>query len=109
MGLEVFIPISLFVCITLSIKFLMDGFTKRRLAQAHASEELVRTMLAADEKNNQLSAFKWGLVLTAVGIALGVIELTRMDPEDPGAAGLLIGAAGIGMLVFHFLANKSRA
>jgi hypothetical protein len=32
----------------------------------------------------------------------------RLDDDNPGAIGLLIGAAGIGMLIYHFIADRAR-
>jgi hypothetical protein len=65
-------------------------------------------MLAADEQSRRLSALKWGLVLTLLGVAFGLIDGCTCRSEDPGAWGLLIGAAGVGMLAYHAIANRFR-
>ena len=103
---EFLIPIVLFFCITMSIKFIVDGRFRRRLAETHASEELVKAMLAADERTRRYDALKWGIVLTALGLAFGVIDVANLDGDSPGTYGLLIGSAGLGMLGFHMLARK---
>ena len=102
------IPIVLFVCITYAIKIVMDGRVRRRLAESGASEDLVRTMLAADEQNRKVSSLKWGLVLVLVGIAFGLIDVFNLGPNDPAAFGIVIAAAGLGMLGFHGLASRAR-
>jgi hypothetical protein len=49
---------------------------------------------------------KWGLVLTVVGVAFGLISALHLEADNPGSYGLLIGAAGVGMLAYHALANR---
>jgi Mg2+/citrate symporter len=103
---EGLIPISLFICILLAIKFVVDAHARRKLVEAHASEELIKAMLQAEEQTRRHSALKWGLVLTLLGLAFGLISALHLQPDNPGAWGLLIGAAGIGMLGYHAIANR---
>lgn len=102
------VPITAFICIVWAIKIVFDSRLRRRLAETNASEDLVRSMLQADEQGRRLSALKWGLVLTLVGIAFGLISALHLDSQDPGTWGLLIGAAGVGMLGYHALVNRIR-
>lgn len=108
MNLTPLIPIVLFICIVFAVKIIMDGRVRRRLAESGASEDLVRTMLAADEQNRRVSSLKWGLVLVLVGTAFGLIDLLNLGPDSPAAFGIVIAAAGFGMLGFHALANRVR-
>jgi hypothetical protein len=102
------IPITLFVCIVMAIKVVVDSRLRRRLAETNASEEMIKSMLVADAQSRRLSAVKWGLVLTLLGVAMGAIDGMNMSSEDPGAWGLLLGAAGVGMLIYHAVANRFR-
>jgi hypothetical protein len=102
------IPITLFVCIVVAIKVVVDARLRRRLAETNASEDMIKSMLVADEQSRRLSALKWGLVLTLLGLAMGAIDGLNMSSDDAGAWGLLLGAAGVGMLVYHAIANKFR-
>ena len=106
MDADALIPITLFICLTLSIKFGMEAYTKRRLLESRASDELVRAMLAAEERSRQLSAYIWGTVMTSVGLAFGVIHWLGLDSNSAGALGLLVGAAGVGLVVSRFLAPR---
>lgn len=106
MQFEIFIPITLFICVVAAIKFIVDGRLRRRLAETHASEDLVKAMLLADEQNRRLGALKWGMVLTLVGVAFFVQQLLRLGPEDPATYGLLFVASGIGLVGYHVLASK---
>ena len=98
------VPITAFM----AIKVIVEARLRSRMAETNASEDLVKSMLVADEQSRRLSALKWGLVLTLIGLAFGLISAMHLDSQDPGTWGLLIGAAGIGMLVYHAIANRAR-
>ena len=102
------IPIVMFVCIVVAIKIIVDSRLRRRLAETNASEELIKSMLQADEVSRRLEALKWGLVLTIVGCAFGLISALHLESDNPGTFGLLIGSAGIGMLAYHVIASRLR-
>ena len=102
------IPMVLFVCIVMAIKVVVEARLRKGMVENHASEELVKSMLVADEQARRLSALKWGLVLTTVGVAFGLVSALHLDSDSPGTFGLLIGAAGVGMLAYHFIANRVR-
>ncbi len=106
MDFAYFIPITLFICIVMAIKVIIDGKVRKRIAETNPSEDLVKAMLIAEEQSRRLSALKWGLVLTIVGVAFGLISALHLSPDNPGSYGLLIGAAGVGMLAYHVLANR---
>ncbi|MFT3806827.1 DUF6249 domain-containing protein [Arenimonas sp.] len=108
MPFEYLIPISLFVCITLAIKFVIDGRVRRRYAETNVSEDLIKAMLVADEQSRRLSALKWGIVLTSIGAGFGLVGGFNMNTDNPAVFGLLIASAGIGMLIYHFVSNKPR-
>lgn len=68
----------------------------------------MRGELVADEQSRRLSALKWGLVLTSVGSAFGLVSALYLDSSNPGTFGLLIAAAGVGMLAYHVIAARMR-
>ncbi len=106
MDFEILIPITLFICIVMAIKVVVDSRFKRRLAETHASEDLIKAMLTADEQSRRVGALKWGIVLTLIGLAFGLIDMVNLQPDAPATWGLLIGAAGVGMLGFHVISNR---
>ena len=103
-----FIPMVLFVCIVMTIKIVVEARLRKKMVEDHTSEDLVKSMLVADEQARRLSALKWGLVLTTVGVAFGLVSALHLQSDNPGTFGLLIGAAGVGMLAYHFIANRVR-
>jgi hypothetical protein len=108
MDFALLVPITAFLSTVAIIKIVVDSRLRRRLAETHASEDLIRAMLTADEQSRSLSALKWGIVLTVVGLAFGLIDLLNLDGNDPATFGLLIGSAGLGMLGFHVFAARKR-
>lgn len=108
MDLSILIPITLFICVVVAIKIVAETRLRRRLAETHASDELVKGMLTADEQARRLSALKWGLVLVLVGLAFGLIDWLGLGEENPATYGLLLGAAGLGMLGYHLASLRSR-
>jgi hypothetical protein len=106
MDFALFVPISMFFAIVLAIKVVVDARWKKRLVETNPSEELMKSVMAADELARRLSALKWGLVLTLIGGAFGVIEAGHLSSDSPGAWGILFAASGIGLLAYHFIANR---
>ena len=108
MDFALFVPISLFFAIVLAIKVVVDARWRKRLVETNPSEELMKSVMAADELSRRLSALKWGLVLTLIGVAFGVIDGANLSSDSPGAWGILFAASGVGLLVYHAIANKLR-
>ena len=105
--LSLLIPIVGFICLVAIVRAVVEGRLRRRLAETHASEELMRAIAQADEANRKHGALKWGLVLGWSGVAFGLIDALGLDCNDPGAYGLLLGAAGIALLLHHFLQQRT--
>jgi hypothetical protein len=101
--------IALFVCIAASIKFVVDAYTRRKIVNSHATEEMVRTLLQADEQARRLASLKWGLVLTAMGLAAGAIQVLGIQFDTPAAIGLVCGSAGVALLLYHYLSVRGGA
>jgi hypothetical protein len=108
MDFALFVPISLFFAIVLAIKVVVDARWRKRLVETNPSEELMKSVMLADEASRRLSALKWGLVLTLVGVAFGIIDGINLSSDSPGAWGILFAASGIGLLAYHAIANKVR-
>lgn len=105
--LAILIPFFLALCIVVIIRIVVEARLRRRLAETHATDDLVRSLTNADEELRRQSSLKWGLVLVLMGVSLCLIDLFGLGVEDPTAFGLLIGSAGIGMLAYHALRRPS--
>lgn len=101
--LSLLIPIIGFICLVAIVRAVVEGRVRRRLAETHASEELVRAMAQADEISRRQTALKWGVLLIMAGVAFGLIDVFGLGSEDPGAYGVLLVSIGVGLLLHHFL------
>lgn len=108
MDLALFIPMVLFVCIAYAVKVIVDARVRRRMVETNGSEELVKTLMESDEQTRRVSALKWGMVLTSIGIAFFIQQMTKLSEDDPATYGLLFVAAGVGLLGYHFVAGKKQ-
>jgi peptidoglycan/LPS O-acetylase OafA/YrhL len=101
--LAILLPFFLALCIVAVIRIVVEARLRRRLAETHATPELVESLVHADTELRRQTALKWGLVLLLIGLALCAIGLLGLGADNPASFGLLIAAAGGGMLVFHAL------
>ena len=108
MDFALLVPIAVIVGIVMAIKIIVDSRLRRRLAETNASDDMIKAILVADEQARRLSALKWGLVMVLLGLSFGLISALHLESDNPGTWGLLIGAAGAGMLGYHAIANRFR-
>ncbi|MCF7221722.1 DUF6249 domain-containing protein [Marilutibacter chinensis] len=101
--IALFIPMVLAACVVVAIRVVVDARLRRRLAETHASEELVRSMFLADQENSRQASLKWGMVLVLTGIAFGIIDIANLTYEDAASYGVIFAAVGLGMIGYHLL------
>ncbi|MDH5821464.1 hypothetical protein QFW77_00445 [Luteimonas sp. RD2P54] len=107
--LAILIPFFLAACIVVVVRIVVEARLRRRLAETHATEDLVHSLAAADHEFRRQSSLRWGLVLVAMGLGFGAIDLFGLDAKDPAAFGLLFAAAGVGSLAYHFARRRPPA
>ena len=106
MNLGDLIPISLFVCITYAIKVVVDARVRRQMVTVGGSEELVRSVLQGEELRRRHASLHWGVVMVALAIGFGMIQAFGWQDLTPGLIAVLIGATGLGNLVFYAIARR---
>ena len=106
MQFEVLVPVTLFICIAYTIKAIVDGRVHRQMVSSNGSEELVRSILQADELRRRQGSLRWGITLIAVALGFALIEAMGWRDVTPGVIAVLAGATGLGNLAFHFVSTK---
>jgi hypothetical protein len=106
MQLEFLIPITLFGAIAYSIKAVVDSRVRRQLVQSNVSQELVQSIIQGDEVRRRHSSLRWGVVLIALAIGFGFIDVAGWDDITPGSIAILLGATGLGNLAHFLIARR---
>ena len=106
MYLEVLIPITLFICITYAIKAIVDARLRGKLLSSGSSEELVRTLMQNDEAQRRHATVRWGILMLALALGFGLIEVFGWDRVTPGVIALLLTVTGIGNLVSYAVSRR---
>ena len=105
MQFELFIPITLFFCITYIIKAVLDARTRGKLIAANGSEELIRSLVQNEEQQRRHASIRWGVVLVSLAVGFALIEWFGWDDVTPGAIAVLLGATGVGNLVSYYISR----
>jgi hypothetical protein len=108
MNFEFIIPITLFICIFLTIKAVIEARTRRQMLQSHGSDEMLRAILEGEEARRRQSSLRWGVILLALAFGFGLLEAFNWDEPSPALFAILLGATGIGNLAAYFVAQKAK-
>ena len=106
MQFEIFIPIVFFLCITYAIKVVVDARVRRRFIESNGSDDIVRAMLVGEEQHRRHGSLRWGVILVALAIGFGLVEIGGWNDLTPGVLAILLGATGLGNLAYWFIARK---
>lgn len=105
-NLEFLIPITLFLCITYAIKAVVDARVRKQLVASNVSQELIQSIVEADELRRRHSTLRWGAILIVIAIGFGIMEALGLREITPGVFAILLGATGIGNLIAFTLSRK---
>ena len=106
MDFAILIPITLFVCVYLAIKAVVDARTRRQMVTANGSEDMLRSILEGEETRRRQASLRWGTILVALALGFAGIEALGWTDPGPGVFALLLGTTGIGNLVAYVLARR---
>jgi len=104
---DVFIPLTLFICVTYTIKSLVDARVRWKMLRGGAgSEDLVRSMMQGEELRRRHASLRWGIILVILAAAFGIIQLMGWNEVNAGVVALLVGATGLGNVLSFVVARK---
>jgi len=106
--IEIAVPIVFFIVIAVIIKMLSDNKTKRILIEKGMLDENVKYLYADRYDSNVPSSLKWGMVFTAIGLAviIGKILDNYFQDTDQITIALMFVFGGLAMIVYYFIAKK---
>ena len=105
-NLEFLIPIVLFVCIAYAIKVVVDSRVRKQLVASNVSQELIQSIVEADELRRRHATLRWGTILIALAVGFGLMEALTLRDITPGVIAILLGATGVGNLAAFYLTRK---
>ena len=100
------IPIIFFVVTAYIIKVISDNGTKKRLIEKGMIDENLKYFYADKYDRYVPSALKWGMVLTAIGLAILVGRLLDEYRIEEITIGLMLLFGGLALVIYYFIARK---
>jgi hypothetical protein len=88
------------------IKVIFEYLTRKRLIEKGLVGDEIKGLFEFGSARYLPSSLKWGLVLTLVGVALVVMRLISDYIADEIVFGVVLIAAGAGLLIYYFLASQ---
>ena len=108
MNFEPLIPVTLFLCITYSIKAVVDARVRKQMVASNGVPSLVRGILEGEEAARRLSSLRWGITMLALALGFVIVEGRGWEEITPGTIAVLVGALGLGNLAFFAVSRKLR-
>ena len=102
----ILVPITLFICITFAIKFVVDARFRSKLLQTGGAAELLRSLARDEDLRRRHGALRWGIVMVLLAGAFAIIEAAGWRELNAGTLAVLIGAVGLGNLAYYFISRK---
>ena len=107
MDFEFLIPITIFAVIAYIVKVISDNRVRSRLIDKGALDENVKHLYWGKRPSSHQTSLKWGLILIGVGLGLFIGQLFPHRINEEMSAGLMFAFAGVGLMIFYFVAKKS--
>lgn len=104
----IIVPVVLFLCIAYVIKVIVEAYLRKRMVEVVGSTEVLAALFEAEAQHRRTASLRWGIVLAALALAFGAIEAFGWTRITPGVAAVLLGATGLGHLVY-FAASRALA
>jgi hypothetical protein len=106
-----FIPIigsiGFFWALVSITRIVSENRTKRKLLETHATDQVAAVLLAQPNRDpDTYGSLKWGLVITAIGAALVMVQLLDYAAYEPIVYGLMLLFAGVALLAYYAIVRK---
>jgi hypothetical protein len=94
---SIIVPVGLFVAVVYSIKLLVDARMRYLFFKA-GSPETVQALFVGEERLRRLGSLRWGLVLTALALGLGLSSAMAWEALSLPGLAMVLAALGLGNL-----------
>jgi hypothetical protein len=103
---EVFIVLIIFSALVMIVKASVDGIVRTKALKSDAASSEVIKALSQSGTPFHLVALKWGLGLGSLGVGFLVIEVLKLQPDQPGTWGVITLSIAVGLLAFYAFVKK---
>lgn len=100
---QIIVPIALFVCITYAFCVVVHALLRYRMMREPGTEDVLRSIVAAERAERRLASLRWGLLAIALSIGFLVLDWLETDGLSPLAFAVLLGATGLSQLLYYAL------
>lgn len=100
------VPVTLFIVIAVIIKILSDNRVRRLAIEKGVVNEDIKFLYYDRFEGKVPSSLKWGFVLIGIGLAMFVGQLVPYDMTEEITIGGMFFLAGVGLVVYYFVANR---
>lgn len=105
---EVFPVIIIFPTMALMLKWYLEYRTRKQLIDKGQVDEKVKFLNFSNLQQYAPTSLKWGLVFTLVGISLVIVRIIPTYVADEIILGVMLIAAGVGLLLYYFIASAMK-
>lgn len=106
---DVFPVLVIFPTFAMMLKWYLDYLTRKRLIDKGLVDEKIKYLYFDTTERYAPASLKWGLVSLFIGVGLLIIKtLPYRFQEGEAILGVMLIAAGLGLLLYYFIANAAR-
>jgi hypothetical protein len=95
----------IFPTIAYIVKISLEYTTRKRIIDKGLAGDQIKNLIGFSTPTYVPSSLKWGLVLVLVGLSVVIMDMVP-DVSAETALGIMLIAAGAGMLIYYFYASS---
>lgn len=103
---DVFVVLIIFSALVLIVRASVDGIVRAKALKSDAAAAEVIKALSETGTPYHLTALKWGLSLGSLGLGFLILEVLKLQPDQPGTWGILTISVAVGLLAYYGVAKK---
>ncbi len=103
---DVFVVLIIFSALVLIVRASVDGIVRAKALKSDAAATEVIKVLSETGTPYHLTALKWGLSLGSLGLGFLILEVLKLQPDQPGTWGVLTISVAVGLLAYYGVAKK---
>lgn len=103
---DVFVVLIIFSALVLIVRASVDGIVRAKALKSDAAAAEVIKALSETGTPYHLTALKWGLSLGSLGLGFLLLEVLKLQPDQPGTWGILTISVAVGLLAYYGVAKK---